>query len=92
MSFYWIVSRFTYSRRHPRLFVIEAEFGHGVELALQEPGHRLAVDDRLAGLLGHIEAARRAVVLEQAERVELLGPKLFCEKRYIKRRLFRNVL
>ena len=33
------------------------EFGHGVELALQEPGHRLAVDDRLAGLLGHIEAA-----------------------------------
>ena len=45
------------SRRHPRPFVVEAEFGHGVELALQEPGHRLAVDDRLAGLLGHIEAA-----------------------------------
>ena len=54
----------------------EAEFGHGVELALQEPGHRLAVNDRLAGLLGHIETARRAVVLKQAESVELLGPRM----------------
>ena len=73
------------SRRHPRPFVVEAEFGHGVELALQEPGHRLAVDDRLAGLLGHVEAARRAVVLEQADGVELLGPRMVDDAAFLQR-------
>ena len=73
------------SRRHPHAVVVEAEFGHGVELALQEPGHRLAVDDRLAGLLGHIEAARRAVVLEQADGVELLGPRMVDYAAFLQR-------
>ena len=44
-----------------------------------------ASDDRLAGLLGHIKAARRAVVLEQAEGVELLGPRMVDYAAFLQR-------